>query len=247
MAKSALNSSCNGSKSRRTANRTNRKVVRPFLRVTECVQNWSFSSLYCKLAQHKGNHKGPYRKYEYIGLFSRFSTHIHTLLGSTGTVMWTGKLFHPKALLAVVGTVPTQTMILPPSIPAQEEHSFQVPFLASTHSPLAFFLIRSLRPMQSPSYPTDHHGKSKLYVVQQRMLQQILKSQRAICPRIMDIWPSFTIYIHSHSIVPLIENFKYFFCFLLAFFKSLRFCEFYKLFLDISGNIISCQYRVVRV
>lgn len=138
MAKSALNSSCNGSKSRRTANRTNRKVVRPFLRVTECVQNWSFSSLYCKLAQHKGNHKGPYRKYEYIGLFSRFSTHIHTLLGSTGTVMWTGKLFHPKALLAVVGTVPTQTMILPPSIPAQEEHSFQVPFLASKHSPLTF-------------------------------------------------------------------------------------------------------------
>lgn len=101
--------------------------------------------------------------------------------------------------------------------------------------------------MQSPSYPTDHHGKSKLCVVQQRMLQQIFKSQRAICPRIMDIWPSFTIYIHSHSIVPLIENFKYFFAFSFAFFKSLRFCEFYKLFLDISGNIISCQYRVVRV
>ena len=237
MAKSALNSSCNGSKNRRTANRTNRKAVRPFLRMTECVQNWSFSSLYCKLAQHKGNYKGPYRKYEYIGLFSRFSTHIHTLFGSTGTVMWTGKLFHPKALLAVVGTVPTQAMILPPSIPAQEEHSFQVPFLASTHSPLAFFLIRSLRPMQSPSYPTDHRGKSKLYVVQQRMLQQILKSQRATCPRIMDMWPSFTIYIHSHSIVPLIENFKYFLLSPLLFsnlYVSVNFINFFLIFLAIS-------------
>lgn len=208
---------------------------------------WSFPSLCRELIQHKGNHKGLHGKYGHGGLFSRFSTHIHTVFRPPRTVLRPGELFYPEALFAVVGTVPTQAMILPLSIPTQEEHSFQVPFLASTHSPLAFFLIRSLRPMQSPSYPTNHHGKNKLHVVQQRMLQQILKFQRAICPRIMDTWPSFTIYIHSHSIVPLIGNFKYFFAFSFAFFISLRFCEFYKLFLGISGNIASCQYWVVRV
>lgn len=90
-------------------------------------------SPYVSRHAHKENHKGPHGKYGYRGLFSRLSAHIHTVFRSPGTVMWTGKLFHPEALLAVVGTVPTQTMILPSSVPAQEERPFQMPFLTSAH------------------------------------------------------------------------------------------------------------------
>ena len=79
------------------------------------------------------NRKGPHGKYGYRGLFSYFSTQIHTVFCPPGTIMRTGKLLHPEALLAVVGTIPTQAMILPPPVHAQKERPFQMPFLTSAH------------------------------------------------------------------------------------------------------------------
>lgn len=79
------------------------------------------------------NHKGLPFVCRYRERNGAFSTNIATLVRTPGKVPGTGKLLHPEALLATICTVLTKWMILPPSVPAQEEHPFQMPFLASAH------------------------------------------------------------------------------------------------------------------
>ena len=79
------------------------------------------------------NRKGPHGKYGYRGLFSYFSVQIHTVFCPPGTVTRAGQLFYPETLFTAICAALTEWMILPSSVPAQEERPFQPPFLASAH------------------------------------------------------------------------------------------------------------------
>ena len=79
------------------------------------------------------NHKGLPFICQNRGRNSTFSTHIATFFGTPGKVPGTGKLLHPEALLAIMDTVPTEGVVLPPSGIPQEESPLHPPFLAPAH------------------------------------------------------------------------------------------------------------------
>lgn len=73
----------------------------------------------------------------YIGQYSEeialFSAHIATLFRTPGQITRTGNQAHSETLLTAICAALAEWMILPPSVPAQEERPFQPPFLTSAH------------------------------------------------------------------------------------------------------------------
>ena len=79
------------------------------------------------------NHKGLLFICQYRGRNDDFSALITTLFRTPGQIPGTGKLLHPEALLATVGTVPAEWVVLPSPTFTQKESPFQPPFFAPAH------------------------------------------------------------------------------------------------------------------
>ena len=96
---------------------------------------WKSNAFFLSVCERMGvgNHKGLSIICQYRERNGVFLTHIATLFRTPGQIPWADKLFHPEALFTAICTALTEWMILPSSIPAQEELPFQMPFLASAH------------------------------------------------------------------------------------------------------------------
>ena len=73
---------------------------------------------------HMRNHIVSLWNCGYRGLFCGFHTLILTDFSAFGTIMRTGNHARPETLLAAVGTVFTEVVILPPAVLAQEKRPF---------------------------------------------------------------------------------------------------------------------------
>ena len=80
-----------------------------------------------------GNHITPTKFVRYSASILGFSTLIRGIIRVLGLKVWTEKKTDPKTLLTFFGAVPAFPVILPPTVGANEERPFLMPFFASTH------------------------------------------------------------------------------------------------------------------
>lgn len=91
------------------------------------------------------NHKRLVLKSRYRGKKAVFSTVFTTLFGPSGKIPRTGNKICPETLLARIGAVLTELVILPFAIAAQEKAPIPTPLLTPAHGSLRSGVSRPVR------------------------------------------------------------------------------------------------------